>query len=297
MSERRDSIAEEGLASPLPARAAGTSRAHGDVRRPSPHSQKFVAVTTVLATVAVAAVLAALVVAFGTSRSSPGPAWSSFSPPDGGIAGEREIAAAVSPFYEASPSQQLTVVTVRNITTSSSSSSANPGTQIAVRDPDTGALNTLGGTTAMYDLCGLGSGCTVGAGSPSLAGELLLRREALELALYTFKYISGIDTVVALLPPGDATVTSTLTPTPPAHAAAATTNIAVVFQRVGLARELSQPLRDTLPETLPPTVSEMTSAPEAALVRVITGQTLFSQRIVQAQDGSNVLVLDPLPAQ
>jgi hypothetical protein len=41
----------------------------------------------------------------------------------------------------------------------------------------------------------------------------------------------------------------------------------------------------------------MSSAPEAELVSVVTGQALFRQQAVQAQDGSNVLVLDPLPPQ
>ena len=59
----------------------------------------------------------------------------------------------------------------------------------------------LGGTTAVYNLCGLGTSCAIAAGTPSLAGELLLRREALELALYTFRYIHGVDSVVAILPP------------------------------------------------------------------------------------------------
>lgn len=297
MSERRDSVAEERMPVPMSARGAGGSVGHGDARRSSPHAQKFVAVTAALVALAVAAVAVALVVAFTTQRSSSGPAWSSWTPPDGGLAGEREIAAAVSPFYEAAPSVQLAVVTVRNITTSSSSTSNNPGTQIAVRDPNNGQLSPLGGTTALYALCGLGAGCALG-GTPSIARELLLRREALELALYTFRYISGIDTVVAVLPPGHATVTAKLTPTPTNTSSPPTTvDIAVVFQRTGLQRELNAPLRETLPETLPPTVAEMPSAPEAALVRVITGQTLFTQRTVQAQDGSNVLVLDPLPPQ
>ena len=297
MSERRDSVAEERLPVTL-SHAAGSSRGHSDARRPSPHAHKFIAVTVALIIIAVAAVVVAIVVAAGNGRPSTGPAWSSWTPPDSGLAGEREIAAAVSPFYEAAPSVQLAVVTVRNITTSTSSTSNNPGTQIAVRNPANGSLSTVGGTSALYDLCGLGTSCAIAAGTPSLARELLLRREALELALYTFKYISGIDTVVAVLPPGHATVTANLTPTPTTRSAPSTTvDIAVVFQRAGLQRELAQPLRDTLPEQLPPTVAQMPAAPEAALVRVITGQTLFTQRTVQAQDGSNVLVLDPLPPQ
>jgi hypothetical protein len=41
----------------------------------------------------------------------------------------------------------------------------------------------------------------------------------------------------------------------------------------------------------------MASAPEAELVSVLTGEALFSQRTIQAQDGSNVLVLSSVPPQ
>jgi hypothetical protein len=41
----------------------------------------------------------------------------------------------------------------------------------------------------------------------------------------------------------------------------------------------------------------MGSAPEAGLVDQITARGLFSEKMVQAQDGSNLIVLDPLPPQ
>jgi hypothetical protein len=49
-----------------------------------------------------------------------------------------------------------------------------------------------------YVLCGLGSGCALSDGAD--ASQTLLRREALELSLYTFKYMDDIDSVVTLLP-------------------------------------------------------------------------------------------------
>jgi hypothetical protein len=36
---------------------------------------------------------------------------------------------------------------------------------------------------------------------------------------------------------------------------------------------------------------------EAGLVDQITAHGLFTERLVQAQDGSNLIVLDPLPPQ
>ena len=303
MSERRDSVgaAEDQLRARLGSAVSAHAATRPAGRPASPHSHKFLGVTAALIGLAIGALVIAIVLALDTTRSTPGPAWSQWSPPDRGIAGEREIAATVSPFYRAAPAVQLAVVTVHNVTATSASSSSASGTQIALKDPATGSLSTLGGTTAVYNLCGLGTSCAIASGTPTLAGELLLRREALELALYTFRYIHGVDSVVAILPPGPATAMATLTPSPPvpghATTSSKTTEMAIVLQRGALGRELGQPLRATLPEQLPPTVTQISSAPEAELVSVLTGQTLFKQRTVQAQDGSQVLVLDPLPPQ
>ncbi len=60
---------------------------------------------------------------------------------------------------------------------------------------------------------------------------------------------------------------------------------------------LHRPLLDTLPEPTPPTVAEMARAPEAGLVDQVTARGLFSEQLQQAQDGSDLIVLDPLPPQ
>src|SRR5205814_8586472 len=53
----------------------------------------------------------------------------------------------------------------------------------------------------MYSLCGLGPSCSIASGTPSQERGRLVRREILELALYTFKYESGIQSVIAFIPP------------------------------------------------------------------------------------------------
>lgn len=278
-----------------PARARGVRRT---ARALSPHSHKFLAATVLLVGIALGALVVAVVVASNASHGGPAAAWSDWSPPDNGLAGERDIANEVSPFYRATPSSQLVVVTVQNIAAPSASGTGN-GTEIALRDPTTGVMSAVGGSSAVYNLCGLGPGCTIPDGAPSAARLLLLRREALELSLYTFRYISGVQNVVAVLPPGRTTQTCTgicSEPNPPKTTK--TVDLAVVFERQSLQRFLDQPLRDTLPEELPPTVSQMSAAPEAELVSVITGQALFQQQLVQSQTGGgNVLVLSPQPPQ
>ena len=118
--------------------------------------------------------------------------------------------------------------------------------------------------------------------------------------MYTLKYIHGVDNVVSILPPGRTSAATKLTSKPPQSAktaGSAPVELAVVFQRAGLQRYLDRPLRNTLPEELPPTVSQMSGAPEAELVSVLTGEALFQQQTIQAQDGSNVLVLSSVPPQ
>ncbi len=297
VSERQQIVraSDEQAAEPPLATSVALPGRGGSRRAASPHSHKFLAVTATLVGVAVGALGVAIALLFTGGNPGPREAWSTWSPPDSGIAGERDIANEVAPFYRASPATQLVIVTVQNV-----SGSSTGGTQIALRDPATGSLSSLSGSSAVYNLCGLGPNCAIATGTPSAARLLLLRREALELALYTFKYIGGVDNVVAILPPGRTMTTAQLTPKPPSPGRTQTTaplNIAVVFQRRGLERLLARPLRTTLPEPLPPTVAQMPNSPEAELVSVITAQSLFRQQVVQAQDGSNVIVLDPLPPQ
>jgi hypothetical protein len=165
-------------------------------------------------------------------------------------------------------------------------------------------VSLLSGKTIAFNMCGTGGkACAIGVGQPSTDRLLLLRREALELALYTFKYISGVQNVVAILPPGHTEQTSSLTSKPPASNTKTTSkpvDIAVLFIRDELKPLLTRPLTDTFPEQFPPSVPELSqwhNTEEAGLVDQITAHGLFSERLVQAQDGSNLIVLNPLPPQ
>ncbi len=262
---------------------------------------------------AVAALLIA--VAVGTA-GRPGPAinaqWSDWAPPESGTLGARDIADHVAPLYRISPVDQLAVVTVVNLDSAAAqaaaasaaangtTSSPTGGLQVAVREnPTSGQVSLLGGNTIAYNLCGIGGkNCAIGVGTPSTNRLLLLRREALELAMYTFKYIGGVTNVVAILPPGHTQQTSQLSQTPPTKPTTSKPmDVAVLFQRQELAPLLNLPLRVSLPEQFPPTVAQMPSAREAGLVDQVTGRGLFSEQLQRAQDGSNLIVLNPLPPQ
>jgi hypothetical protein len=280
----------------------------------SPHAGKFRAALLLLVGCAVAAIGVAVVVLSQGRRSTVSVPWSSWSPSDSGTLGAREIADFVAPFYRISAVNQLAVVTVVNLESTSAAaaaqqaaangtapSSTGSGLQVAVKpNPTSSAVSLLTGNTIAYNLCGIGGkSCAIGVGSPSTARLLLLRREALELALYTFKYIHGVQNVVAILPPGKgAQQTSTLSHKPPTSSSRThPLDMAVLFVRQEVGPLLDQPLSTSLPEPNPPTVAEMSGAPEAGLVDQITARGLFSEQLQQAQDGSSLIVLNPLPPQ
>jgi hypothetical protein len=281
----------------------------------SPHAPRFRVATVVLCGLALVAVVAAIAVASQgrDSSSSSAQQWSLWKPTDGGDQGAREIADYLAPTYRISAANQLDVITVVNLESQAAqqaaaqaqangtTASAQSGLQVAVRPSlSSSQVRLLGGNTIAYNLCGIGAkNCSIGTGKPSSDRLLLLRREALELALYTFKYLGGTDNVLAVLPPGHTQTTSTLSRKPPTSDASPTkpVNIAVLFQRQELAPLLDHPLALILPEQEPPTVAQMPKAPEAGLVAQATARGLFSEQLQQAQDGSSLMVLAPLPAQ
>lgn len=312
----RSSSDERALGAGVPAQARTERRSKRRAAEPStPHAHRFRIATAILVGLAVGAlVVAAAVAVDGRSATAQGPKWSQWAPADGGTQGATEIADYLAPFYRISSTNQLALVTVVNLQSQAAAAAvqaaAASGTttppsnalQIAVRPSLTSsAVSLLTGNTIAYNLCGFGArNCAIGAGQPSTNRLLLLRREALELALYTFKYVSGIQNVVAILPPGHAQVTSTLSKSLPKSDTSSTTqtvDIAVLFQRQELQPLLDHPLSATLPEPIPPTVAEMPNAPEAGLVDQVTARGLFSEQLQTAQDGTNLIVLDPLPPQ
>jgi hypothetical protein len=298
-----------------------SSRSHHQAGA-SPHAGRFRGVTALLVALGIGALAVAVAVAVSGRQSAPAASkWSEWQPPDSGTLGARDIADFVAPFYRIDSVNQLALVTVVNLESAAASAAAQQaaangtasptasGLQVAVRpSPTSSQVSLLSGNTIAYNLCGIGGkDCAIGVGKPSTNRLLLLRREALELALYTFKYVAGTQNVVAILPPGhtEQASTSTSTPTlskkPPSAKASQTTtkpvDIAVLFVRQELSPLLKHPLSQILPEQTPPTVSEMAHAPEAGLVDQLTARGLFSEQLQQAQDGSSLIVLNPLPPQ
>ena len=194
---------------PAPAAAGAERRRSRGFRRQwesSPHAPRFRVAIVVLSGLALAAVVAAI--AIGShgrdSSSSSAQQWSLWKPTDSGNQGAREIADYLAPTYRISAANQLDVITVVNLQSQAAqeaaaqaqangtTASAQSGLQVAVRPSlSSSQVRLLGGNTIAYNLCGIGAkNCSIGTGKPSPDRLLLLRREALELALYTFKYLT-----------------------------------------------------------------------------------------------------------
>jgi hypothetical protein len=286
---------------PLPAAVGIRSQRQSARFVPLPHSHRFVAISAVLIVAAIAGITALVAqVARNNDGGFTGP-WSSWSPVDTGTQGASEIANHIGPFYRLSGVNQLAVVSVINLgnpNAVNSSTGGASGLQVAI--PTSQGLSLLGGNTIAYNLCGVGStNCSIGTGKPSSDRLLLLRREALELALYTFKYISGTDNVVAVLPPARTTTGCIGLCSTPHSTKTQRIDVALVFDHQEMQPLLDQPLSASLPLQIPPTLAQMSlwkKTEEAALVDQLTARSMFSEQIENAQDGSNIMVLSQLPA-
>lgn len=211
-------------------------------------------------------------VLYGNGTTGEGPQWSTWQPE--GDSAERigAIADFVGQRYRIDGGGQLVAVTVnrppvvQDVAVRYVALSAGPGDQ---------NINVLPAEdTVAYVLCGLGQGCSIPNGPATPERGRLLRREALELALYTFKYVDGVDSVVALLPPR----------------ARSDTRFALFFEKNQIEPVLDAPLHRTLPATGSLTPS---SALETSVISRYADPRLFQYTYGQAGDGSVYMALEP----
>lgn len=263
----------------LPARPESRS----DRARRLVYRSRFAAFYVLLAVFAGGAV-GALLVLVSRGSPAPAPAWSEWAPTGSAERRAAQIGERVSDAYRLPSGKALAPVTYAGPpTVTGPDGSTFEVRALAVR-PDTSAgkaeeddVDThMAANTVMYTLCGLGTGCSIPEGQPSLERRALLRRESLELALYSFKYIEGIDSVVALLPPR-------------ADGNQAT---AVFIQRSDVRPELGRRLDQTLTAPLTPGVGEIPAEELRAIDRT-TRTRMYEYQYLQAQDGSPIMVLSP----
>jgi len=130
----------------------------------------------------------------------------------------------------------------------------------------------------MYTLCGLGERCSIREGAPSVERARLLRRESLELALYSFKYMD-LKNVIVLMPPNLGR----------ANDASDDRSTALFFEKSDFKRELARPLQRTLNTRVRPTPQM-----DGLTINRLTDTRTFLYQFTQTPAGFAVIVLAPL---
>jgi hypothetical protein len=184
--------------------------------RTSGYHFRFSLVYALLAAVAAGSV-AALVVVVARPDAAKAENWSKFKPTGSAIARTRQIATRVSDEYKLQPGQKLATVVPSPLQTTRflqgdsgpvrvevpiSTVAAQPDVSTGKHEEGDFKLYNASSTVA-YQMCGFGStaqNCAISGKATTARGQLL-RREALELSLYTLKYVPGTNAVLTYLPP------------------------------------------------------------------------------------------------
>lgn len=252
--------------------------------------RKFAIAYLLLAAIVGAAV--GLVIVFATGHDDKagqavsGSRWSSWAPTEAGTAGVREIARHVSPTYRLGNDRQLAAVAAGPMQVRLVQGPV-PVTGILIGSGIAGRLQERIGVTfpnagVFYTQCGRLENCQPSA-SPTVAEQVLLQRQALELALYTFRYLPEADAVVDFLPPRPGVDQSD----PRYHRA-------IYLPRTALTDELQMPLKNTIPVVkggISP--SSLSRADADRVLGILAGHT-FHYSYQQAPDSSALLQLTPI---
>jgi hypothetical protein len=263
------------------ASVATRPESRADRARRVAYRNRFAGFYVALAIVAGAGVGALLVL---VNRGSPAPAsaWSAWEPTGSIDSRAAQIAERVSDPYRLPSGKPLVGVKAAPPTVTFDDGSTFAVRTIAVQPKgaataDASDIDTFDAAgTVMYTMCGAGRACAIPEGKPSAAREQLLRREALALALYSFKYLGGISSTLILFPPRSPDKAAT----------------AVFLQRSEVRPELSRPLSETLSGPLAPGVGEITPD-EQRIIDRITRARLYEYDAWRTQDGSALIALAP----
>ena len=241
------------------------------------HRFRFAMLYLLLAIVLGAAI--AGVALYATDTIAPSASWSSWQPGGGGLGRANQIAGHVAKQYHLPSGEQLVEVFAKPPSVSPSNQQIPLHYIVVSRangNEDPVAINST--DTIQYSLCGLGDNCAIAKGTPSAQRGTLVRREILELALYTFKYMGGVKNMIAFMPP-----------TP-----GSTPKYAIFLRRDDLNDLLHKPLSRTLSAKTP--LASGITRNEQQTIDATTESKVFTFGLSQAQNGDAVLVLQPTAA-
>jgi hypothetical protein len=242
------------------------------------YTYRFALVYTALGIILAAALTGLIVLVIGPGHHAA-PPWSTWKPPSGS---SQKVAAAIADHV--AHRYRLSETGGQLVAAMASPPQVTSGTQniaikaVAVRKaPQSNTGIAIYGTDKAkdYTLCGLGAHCSI-TGKASVARGLLVRREALELALYTFKFAPSVNSIAAFMPP------------PPGQ----TSSSILYLRKDDLKHQLHQPLNKTLPLDTPPLPTAADRA-ERSTIDKLTLPHMFTYKLTALQTGGAALVLDP----
>jgi hypothetical protein len=240
---------------------------------------RFIAVYAALGAVLLTAAGGFAVLALKPGHKSAGQ-WSFWRPAAGSTAKMTSaIAQHVAHKYRLNAGGAQLVAIVPSKPTVTSGTTAIAIKAIAIRkapQSDTGIEVLNSNKSEMFNFCGLGAHCSIEGGKATKLRGRLVRREALEVALYTFKFVPGIDSIIAFLPPAPGSSTSPV----------------LFLRKENFAEALDRPLADTLRLSPPPLPTQADSS-EATTIDQLTLPSVFSYELTALQTGGAALVLDP----
>jgi hypothetical protein len=248
------------------------------------HGQKryqghFLVVYSVLGAILLGAAAAFVVLVIKPGHKAPA-AWSTWRPPAGSVAKmTSEIANHVSHEYKLNSkgAQLVAVVPSKPTVTSGTTNISIKAIAIRKAPQSNAGIEVLNSNKSeMYTFCGLGDHCSIASGTPSSERGRLVRREALEVALYTFKFVPSVDSVIAFMPPAPGASTSSL----------------LFLRKENYAPQLHEPLGQTLRLKAPPLPTQADNL-EAGTIDQLTLSSIFSYELTALQTGGAALVLDP----
>jgi hypothetical protein len=247
---------------------------------PKTYRNRFLAVYAVLGLTLVGAIVGAVVLILQNGPLAA-PAWSSWKPASGSTAKMTSaIADHVARQYKLNGRGSQLVAVVAGAPKVTSGTKDVKISAIAVRkkpQSNAGIQVFPSNQTWTYQFCGLGAACSIASGQASSTRGRLVRREALEVALDTFKFVPSVDSIVAFMPPPPGQTTTTL----------------LYLQKSNLKEQLSQPLSKTLTLPRPPLPTDPDTS-ETATIDRLTLPAVYSYQLTQLQDGSAALILDPV---
>jgi hypothetical protein len=248
--------------------------------RRSSYRLRFGLIYVLLAAVVGAGVGSFIVLSTGAEPPEE-PPWSAWQPTGSKLAMVRQIADRIPKSYRAENGSQLTVSLVSPLAVPTAQGDlpvravfVRPDTSKGLAEEDDIARYD-GGNVVSFGLCGATSKEQCELGSLSAERFTLLRRQALELSLYTLKYVDDIDSVVVFMPP-----------TPKGES-----NGTVFLRRSDVTDELDQPISSLLP-TAKPQVGALNPLEEGQILRLTQPRT-YAAQVQPSPDGSYILVLTP----